>query len=81
MKNLLFITMLFIALSATAQKVDIFDMNGKKLNTEPVELKDVPDKFDHLPNGYYKLQFWSDRIKNTHIPECIYKKRSLNPTV
>lgn len=54
MKKIIYI-LFFITAIATAQKVDVYDINDKKVNDKPIEKQEVPDTLKELPDGYYKL--------------------------
>ena len=77
MKKLILLSMLVCG-SIQAQKVYLFDKNNNRITKEPIELDSIPDRYDYLPDGIYKIQQWR-LIKVNGLPkyeviECDYKK-------
>ena len=68
----------FACISMQAQKVYLFDKNNNRITKDPIELDSIPDRYDYLPDGIYKIQQWR-LIKVNGVPkyeviECDYRK-------
>ena len=76
MKKLIFLVL--ISTSIQAQKVYLFDKNNKRITKEPIELDSIPDRYDYLPDGIYKIQQWRlievNGEPKYEVIECDYRK-------
>ena len=77
MKKLMLLSMLVCG-SIQAQKVYLFDKNNNRITKDPIELDSIPDRYDYLPDGIYKIQQWRlidvNGVPKYEVIECDYRK-------
>lgn len=81
MKTLLTTLILLFSIAVTAQKVDVYDMDGKLLTPTPIEKESVPEVLKNVPDGMYQFKQVSDPVlvEGKYLfPVCWYRKTDNN---